>query len=395
MTLKIANHIAAIPASPTLSLSARVKALQAEGKDIIDLSAGEPDFPLPQPFAEGIINALKAGHTTYPPVMGISKLREAVANDLYKRHDLSFTSDNILISTGAKQPLALIFQALLNPNDRVILPTPFWVSYADQIRLCHAEPEFVTCTAEDHYKLTPTRLEQALQKNARAVLFCSPSNPSGAVYTRDEWQALAHILRNTPDTAIILDQIYDQLVYDGQKSVSLLTVAPDLVDRTIIIDGVSKAYAATGLRLGWAAGPKEIIKAMGNIQGHTTSGACAIIQHGAYAMLQSLERETILQEMLTAYQRRRNNFIHDLQSVSALKVFKPEGAFYLWCDISGLLKPSRLDDKDFAAQLLQEQGVAVVPGSAFGAPHHIRMHIATSDAILKSAANKIAVFCGG
>lgn len=389
MSIKIAQHLVAIPPSPTLALSAAVKEKIAAGQDVIDLSAGEPDFPLPQAFANGIRTALDKGHTTYPPVPGIPALRKAVAEELSKRHGVSYGMDNVVIGTGAKQPLALAFQAVLNAGDEAIVPAPFWVSYADQVRLCKAIPVIVPCGSETGYKLTPDLLKSALTTKTKAIILGSPSNPTGAVYTEAELRALGEVLRDYPDILVIADQIYDHLVYDGTKASSLLRVMPELVEQTIIIDGVSKAYAATGLRLGWGVGPVALMKVIATIQGHTTSGACSIIQHGALAMLQAPEREAEIAKMIAAYQSRRDKLIATLQQVPVLKIFKPSGAFYLWCE----LKDAGMDDAAFAKMLLDQQGVAVVPGSAFGAPNHIRLHFAAGDDVLAKAATRIVSFC--
>jgi aspartate aminotransferase len=389
MTIKIAAHLQSIPPSPTLALSAAVKAKIANGEDVIDLSAGEPDFPLPEVFANGIRDALAKGYTTYPPVVGIVPLRQAVAKDLSTRHGVMYIADQIVIGTGAKQPLALAFQVVLGDGDEAIVPTPYWVSYADQVRLCRATPVLVTCGSDTDYKLTPELLRGALTPKTKAIILGSPSNPTGALYTVDEWRALGDVLKTRPDVLIIADQIYDQLVYDGLPAPSLLHVCPELVDQTIIIDGMSKAYAATGLRLGWAAGPAHLIKVIGTVQGHTTSGACSIIQHGALAMLNAPDRAAQVATMVSAYQKRRDALMAALSTIKGLRVFKPQGAFYLWCDISGLMA----DDKAFAQQLLDTQGVAVVPGSAFGALSHIRLHFAASDSVLSDAANRIVTFC--
>lgn len=391
MPVSIARHLASIPGSPTLALSAAVKEKIAAGQDVIDLSAGEPDFPLPAAFAKGIHDALDKGLTTYQPVAGIPALRKAVAEDLSQRHGVIYTADQIVVGTGAKQPLALAFQAVLNAGDEALVPTPFWVSYADQVRLCNAEPVLIPCGADTDYKLTPENLRKHITAKTKAIVLGSPSNPTGAVYTADEWQALGEVLKQFPDMLIIADQIYDQLVYDGVDAPSLLRVVPELAGQTVIIDGMSKAYAATGLRLGWAAGPLPIIKTITTVQGHTTSGACSIIQFGALAMLQSADRKQQVATMVAAYQKRRDGLIATLQQVKGLRAFKPAGAFYLWCDISGVMQ----DDKDFAARLLDTQGVAVVPGSAFGAVGHVRMHFAASDAVLQDAAKRIVAFCQG
>lgn len=389
MTIETANHLKEIPSSPTLALSALVKAKIAAGDNVIDLSAGEPDFKLPEAFSNGIIDALNKGHTTYPPVVGILPLRQAVANDLKERHHISYTPDQVIIGTGAKQPLALAFQTVLNSGDEAIIPTPYWVSYADQVRLCSATPIFVTCDSTSHYKLTPQALAAVLTKKTRVIILGSPSNPTGALYTADELAAIGNILKDYPKVLVIADQIYDQLVYDGHSAPSIVTICPFLYDQTIIIDGMSKAYAATGLRLGWAAGPAHLIKVISTIQGHTTSGACSIIQHGAQAMLNAPDRAAQVATMVAAYQKRRDALIATLSAIKGLRVFKPQGAFYLWCDITGLMA----DDKEFAKQLLDTRGVAVVPGSAFGAPGHIRLHFAASDEVLDKAAKRIKDYC--
>jgi aspartate aminotransferase len=391
MPVKVAAHIAAIPASPTLSLSAKVKELQVGGKDVIDLSAGEPDFPLPKVFADGITNALNKGQTTYPPVPGIIKLREAVAADLSARHGVAYTAEQIVVGTGAKQPLALAFQIVLGEGDEAIVPTPFWVSYADQVRLCRANPVLVTCGADTNYKLTPQKLRAAITPKTKAIILGSPSNPTGAVYTADELKALGAVLKEFPDMLIIADQIYDQLIYDGQKAPSIVGVMPELAAQTIIIDGMSKAYAATGLRLGWAAGPANLIKTIATVQGHMTSGACSIIQHGALAMLQAPDRAQQIATMVSAYQKRRDTLMAKLQAEPRLKIFKPAGAFYLWCNIEAF----GMADSEFCNLMLEKNGVAAVPGSAFGSPGHIRIHFAAGDATLAQAAERILTFCGG
>ncbi len=392
MSHSVARHLAAIPPSPTLALSAAVKAKIAAGENVIDLSAGEPDFPLPHAFAEGIRAALASGQTTYPPVQGILPLRQVVAAELSQRHGVTYAAEQIVIGTGAKQPLALAFQVVLNPGDEALVPTPYWVSYVDQVRLCQATPVLVPCGADTDYKLTPERLRAALNAKTKALVLGSPSNPTGAVYTAEELRALGRVLLDFPNVLIIADQIYDRLVYDGGQAPSIVRVMPELVDRTIIIDGVSKAYAATGLRLGWAAGPAALIKVMTTIQGHTTSGACSIIQHGALAMLRAPERDKEIATMVAAYQTRRDTLCQALQKLKNMHVFKPAGAFYLWCDISAYLNADRPDDSSFAQQLLERQGLAVVPGSAFGAPGHIRMHFAAGDAVLEQAAARLTAF---
>lgn len=374
-SVTLADRLRGIESSPTLALAAKAKALAKAGKSVADFTAGEPDFPTPEPVKQAAIQAIRDNHTRYTPVAGIPELRKAIANTLAHRLGRPYADAEVMVSCGAKQALYNAFQVLCNPGDEVIIPTPYWVSYDPLVRLADATPVFVETKEADGFQLDPAAVKRAITPKTRAIILNSPSNPTGAVIEESRLKELAAILkaaRSDGSLFIISDEIYDQIVFPPARPCSIVQVDPSLVDRTILINGVSKSYSMTGWRIGYAAGPKNIIDAMINLQSHSTSNPASISQDAALAALTGDQRPVA--EMLKAFQQRRNRIVNGLNQVPGLRCTMPSGAFYAWCNVSGLGHSSEA----IAARWLEEALVATVPGEGFGAPGFIRFSFATS-----------------
>lgn len=391
--LRLANRMASLEPSATLAMAARAGAMKAAGVDVIDLSVGEPDFPTPEHICRAGEAAIAAGKTKYTPAAGIPALREAVAADYARRSGLEVTPAQVIVSNGAKHSLHNLFTALLNDGDEVIVPTPYWVSYAELIKLAGARPVLVETTIDDDFKLQPAAFEAAVTPQTRMLLLCSPSNPTGVVYTRTELEALADIAIAS-DLAVVSDEIYDQLVYDGRESVSFPTLRPGLAARSIVVAGVSKTYSMTGWRIGWTISPAPLAKAMGSLQSQETSNPCSVSQHAAVAALTG--PQDCVTAMRDAFQVRRDLVVDRLRQIPGVNIPEIGGAFYAFFDIrESLSKPGGpVTSVAWCEQLLEQEQVATVAGSAFGAEGYVRMSFAASEEKLAAGLDRIARFLG-
>lgn len=376
--MRLAQRLSRVAPSATLTLAAKAKAMKAEGQDVVSLTAGEPDFPTAPHIIAAIHRSLDRGDTTYTAVPGVPELREAVAAH-HSRDDVPFAAENVIVSTGAKQSLFGAMQCLLDPGDKGVVIAPYWLSYADMIRVAGGEVEIVQTDEGSDFLAAPDRLDAALA-GARVLILNSPSNPSGAVYSAERMNAIASVLRKHPDVVIIADEIYDRFVYGDASYTSILDVAPDLAERILLINGCSKTYAMTGLRIGWAVGPKLLIGAMSRLQGQSTSNASAPMQAGALAAITG--DQTPVEEMVRAFDVRRRFVVGRLQAIPGVTCFEPAGAFYVLPSLASyvgrtLPDGSPIDDTfPITAHLLHDHGLVVVPGGPFGAPNHIRLSFA-------------------
>ncbi len=392
-----AKSLAKIKPSPTIAMSTLAGELKAQGRDIISLSAGEPDFDTPAHIKAAAQKAIEAGKTKYTAPDGMSELKEAICRKFERENNLTYTSDQITVSSGGKQVLYNALCATLNAEDEVVIPAPYWVSYPDMVLLAGGTPVVVKTSAETNYKLTASDLRDALSERTKWFIFNSPSNPTGAGYSYDELKELTDVLLEFPHVWIMSDDMYEHLAFDGFQFATPAEVEPKLYDRTLTCNGVSKAYAMTGWRIGYAGGPKELIKAMGKIQSQSTSNPCTISQ---WAALEALDGPTdFLKSNNEIFVRRRNLVVDALNQIEGIECPKPEGAFYVYPSIAGLIgkitqsgKPIETDE-DFATELLNHTGVAVVFGAAFGLSPNFRISYATSDEQLTDACQRIATFC--
>ncbi|MGB1829170.1 MAG: pyridoxal phosphate-dependent aminotransferase [Paracoccaceae bacterium] len=392
-----AKSLAKIKPSPTIAMSTLAGELKAQGRDIISLSAGEPDFDTPAHIKAAAQKAIEAGKTKYTAPDGMSELKEAICRKFQRENNLTYASDQITVSSGGKQVLYNALCATLNAEDEVVIPAPYWVSYPDMALLAGGTPVVVKTSAETNYKLTASDLRDALCERTKWFIFNSPSNPTGAGYSYDELKELTDVLLEFPHVWIMSDDMYEHLAFDGFQFATPAEVEPKLYDRTLTCNGVSKAYAMTGWRIGYAGGPKELIKAMGKIQSQSTSNPCTISQ---WAALEALDGPTdFLKSNNEIFVRRRNLVVDALNQIEGIECPKPEGAFYVYPSIAGLIgkitqsgKPIETDE-DFATELLNHTGVAVVFGAAFGLSPNFRISYATSDEQLTDACQRIATFC--
>jgi len=388
---ELAQRMASLQPSATLAMAARAGAMKASGIDVIDLSVGEPDFPTPEHICQAGKAAISAGKTKYTPAAGIPALREAIANDYTRRSGLSVTPAQVIVSNGAKHSLHNVFTSLLNPGDEVIVPTPYWVSYAELIKLTGAIPVLIETSIDEDFKLQPNALKSAITPRTRMLLLCSPSNPTGVVYSREELVGIADIAIEA-DLSIVSDEIYDQLVFDGRESISFPTLRPGLESRSIVVAGVSKTYSMTGWRIGWTIGPPALSKAMGSLQSQETSNPCSISQHAAIEALTGPQECVTL--MRNAFQARRDLVVKRLSQIPGVKIPDIGGAFYAFLDIhTSLGRPhGPVDSVTWCEQLLEKEQVATVAGSAFGAEGHVRMSFAASEEKLTMGLDRIARF---
>jgi len=395
----LSDTLARVKPSPTIAVTTKAQALKAEGKDVIGLGAGEPDFDTPQNIKDAAKRAIDQGKTKYTAVDGIPELKQAICAKFKRENDLTYTPAQITVGTGGKQTLYNAFMATLNPGDEVIIPAPYWVSYPDMVLLAGGTPVPVVAGIETNFKLTPAQLEAAITPKTKWFIFNSPSNPTGAGYTAAELKGLTDVLMRHPHVWVMSDDMYEHLVFDDFKFATPAEVEPGLYDRTLTCNGVSKSYAMTGWRIGYAAGPVALIKAMGTIQSQSTSNPCSVAQ---YAALEALNgTQDFLPENRKLFQRRRDLVVSMLNQAKGLKCPRPEGAFYVYPDISGCIGKTSAagtkitDDEVFATALLEETGVAVVFGAAFGLSPNFRVSYATSETALEEACRRIQTFCAG
>lgn len=383
--------------SPTIAVSAKARELKAAGKDVIGLGAGEPDFDTPDNIKAAAIAAIDAGKTKYTDPDGIPELKQAICDKFQRENGLSYTPAQVSVGTGGKQILYNALMATLNPGDEVVIPAPYWVSYPDMVLLAGGEPVIAEASLESNFKLSPDQLEAAITPKTKWLIFNSPSNPTGAGYSREELKALTEVLMRHPHVWVMTDDMYEHLAYDGFEFCTPAQVEPALYDRTLTCNGVSKAYAMTGWRIGYAAGPEELIKAMRKIQSQSTSNPSSISQWAAVEALNG--PQAFLAERAEAFKRRRNLVCDMLNAIDGITCPVPEGAFYVYPSISGLIgktSPAGTiieNDEVFATSLLEEANVAVVFGAAFGLSPNFRVSYATSDEALTEACTRIQNFC--
>ncbi|SDI68460.1 pyridoxal phosphate-dependent aminotransferase [Lutimaribacter saemankumensis] len=393
----LSQTLSRVKPSPTIAMSNKAAELKAAGRDIIGLSAGEPDFDTPEHIRAAGIAAIEAGHTRYTQVDGIPELKQAICAKFARDNGLDYKPAQVTVGTGGKQVLYNALMATLNPGDEVIIPAPYWVSYPDMVLLAGGQPVFIEAQLENAFKITPDQLEAAITRNTKWFLFNSPSNPTGAGYSRDELKALTDVLMRHPHVHVLTDDMYEHLAYDDFEFCTPAQVEPGLYDRTLTVNGVSKAYCMTGWRIGYAAGPEPLIAAIRKVQSQSTSNPCSISQWAAVAALNG--PHDFIAEHNIAFVRRRNLVVDALNAISGITCPRPEGAFYVYPSIAGLIGKqtpdgTRIDsDEAFATALLDAQGVAVVFGAAFGLSPCFRISYATSDEALTEACKRIGDFC--
>ncbi len=392
----IADTLSRVKPSATIAVTQKARDLKAQGRDVISLSVGEPDFDTPDNIKEAAIDAIRRGETKYPPVLGIPPLREAIAKKFKRENNLDYKPSQTIVSTGGKQVLFNAFLATLNPGDEVVIPAPFWVSYPDMVLIAGGTPVVVQTTMEHGFKLQAADLDRAITPRTKWVLLNSPSNPSGAAYTRAELKALTDVILRHPDVWVLTDDIYEHLTYGDFVFTTPAEVEPNLMHRTLTMNGVSKSYAMTGWRIGYAAGPEVLIKAMDMLQGQQTSGACTIAQ---WASVEALNGpQDFIPKSRKAFEGRRDLVVSMLNQARFLKCPSPEGAFYVYpscAEAIGRTAPSGKSirtDEDFVTELLDAEGVAAVHGSAFGTGPNFRISYATSTELLETACTKIQNF---
>lgn len=394
----IADRLARIKPSPTLAVTAKAAELRAAGKDVIGLGAGEPDFDTPDHIKKAAIEAIHAGQTKYTPVGGTPALKKAIIDKFKRENELHYTPAQVVAGVGAKQVLFNAMLATLNVGDEVIIPAPYWVSYPDMVVFAEGVPVVAKTTEEAGFKLTPEVLEKHITPKTRWLILNSPSNPTGSAYSKQELQALADVLLKHPHVFVMADDIYEHLLYDNFKFYTIAQVEPKLYDRTLTINGVSKAFSMTGWRIGYAGGPEDIIKAISSIQSHSTSNACSISQAASVAALN--EPLDFLDDWRKHFVRRRNLVVDALNKIDGVSCRKPEGAFYVYPNITSFIGSTTPSGKtlnsctDFCAYLLEDALVAAVPGDAFGMGGYFRISYATSEGILNDAMTRIAKACG-
>jgi len=382
-----ARRVLAAKPSASLAVTARAIQLKREGRDIVSLSVGEPDFPVFPHVAEAVEEALRKGHTKYTTSSGIAELREAISDWMQGEIGQRYPVSQIICTAGAKQALYNACQALLDEGDEAVIPNPYWVSYPDIVRLAGATPVDLVTRAEEGWHPDPGALARAITPRTKVVMLGSPSNPTGAVWSRQAMQGIARVMEEHPRIAILSDDIYHRLVFGGVRACNILQVAPQLRDRTVVINGCSKAYAMTGPRLGWACGAQEIISAMNKVQDSSTSNPSSLAQYAAVAALRGPQEG--VEAMRAQFERKRDLVLELVRGIPRVRCARPEGAFYLFCDVSAYL--GRVpDDVKLSQVLLEEHGVAVVPGSAFGQPGYLRLSFATSDAQIRAGVERMS-----
>ena len=380
--------------SITLAITAKAKALKAEGVDVVSFGAGEPDFNTPKNIIDAAIRAMEEGKTKYTPTAGILELREAICNKLEKDNNLKYNPNQIIVSTGAKQCLADVFMAILNPGDEVIVPTPYWVSYPELIKLADGIPVFVEANEKAGYKYTIEDLENVVTDKTKALVLNSPNNPTGTIYQKEELEVIAEFAKKH-NILIISDEMYEKLIYDGEKHISIASLSQDAYERTIVINGVSKAYAMTGWRIGYAAAKEEIIKLMVSVQSHVTSNPNSIAQYASVEALNGPTDELV--KMIAEFDNRRKFMVKRIGEIEGLDIIYPKGAFYLMINVScvygkAINGKTIKSSLDFSSELLEEEKVAVIPGAAFGLDKFVRLSYATSQKDIEEGLNRIENF---
>ena len=383
--MKLAARISQVSPSLTLAIAAKAKAMKAEGIDVCSFSAGEPDFDSPVHVKAAAKKALDEGKTKYGPAAGEPKLRQTIADKLRRENNLNYQAENIIVTNGGKHSLFNLMQALVEPGDEVIIPAPYWVSYPEMVKLVGGNPVIVMADEKTGYKIKPEALRSAITPKTKLFVLNSPSNPTGMVYTPEEITALAEVIVEK-DILVVSDEIYEKILYDGAKHLSIGSLNEEIFARTIVSNGFAKGYSMTGWRLGYLAAPVELIKAAQTVQGHSTSNVCTFAQYGAIAALE--ESQDCVEEMRQAFAERRKVMLDRINAIPGLSCVKPDGAFYLFPDIS----QTGLKSLDFCKTLLEEHQVAVIPGVAFGADNNIRLSYATDMATIEKGMDRLEKF---
>ena len=398
MSIKLSKNLEKIAPSATVAMTQLARELKNEGKDVISLSAGEPDFDTPNHIKSAAIDAINRGETKYTAVDGINELKEAIVKKFKRDNDLNFSKENISVAPGGKPIIYNAMIATLNPGDEVISPSPYWVSYPDIVKLAGGTPVIIETSIEDNFKITDTKLKQSITEHTKWIILNSPSNPTGEVYTQYELESLIDVLKQHPDIYILTDDIYEHLLYDrSKKFITIGQLDDEINTRTLTMNGVSKAYSMTGWRIGYCGGPKTIIDAMRKLQGQSTSNPSSISQWAAVEALNG--NQDFLKNWLKSFEERRNKVFQMINSAKGLKCLKPKGAFYIYPSCEELIGKKTPDgkvinnDKDFAMNLLETKSISVVHGEAFGLSPYFRISYATSIEKLETACNRIIEFC--
>jgi aspartate aminotransferase len=392
----LSEKVQSISPSPTLAVDAKAKQMKKEGHDIIGFGAGEPDFDTPEYIKEAAVAAVKEGFTKYTPVAGIPELKSAVSQYMKETTGLSYDQNQVIVSNGAKQCLFNALYCLLNPGDKVLIPEPYWVSYPELVKLCGGIPVFVPTTEESGFKLKAEAIIPLIDEKTKVLIINSPNNPTGSVYSKEDLEEIARIAVEN-DIFVISDEIYEKLIYDGEKHVSIAAVNEKMYDRTLVVNGVSKAYAMTGWRIGFAVGPEKLVKAMTNFQSHSTSNPNSIAQKASLAALTGPKKDEVVAKMVREFAKRRDYMVERINKIEGLSCRMPKGAFYIMMNITGTFgkqvdgKPIK-DSSSFAEMLLEKVKVAVVPGVAFGTDDFVRLSYATSMENIKNGLDRIEEF---
>ena len=385
--MKIANRMENLSPSVTMAITALARELKAQGKDILSFSAGEPDFDTPEVIKQAAIKAITEGHTKYTAVEGITQTKQAIINKLKRDHNLDYSLDNIVISNGAKHSLFNLFQVLIEKGDEVIIPAPYWVTYPEQVKYSDGVPVIIETEDTNDFKITAEQLKNAITEKTKILLINTPSNPTGAVYTKEELEAIAEVLKGT-DILVLSDEMYEKIMYDGKKFTALAQISEDMYQRTVTINGLSKAASMTGWRFGYLASPKtELVKAMIKLQGQVTSNVNSITQYAAIPALEG-EADDTMEIMRKEFEKRRNVAVKSFNEIKGLSTLNPDGAFYLFVNIKDISN----DSVKFCADLLEQKGVALVPGLAFGTEGYIRFSFATDLKTIQEGIKRIKEF---
>ncbi|MDT2047453.1 pyridoxal phosphate-dependent aminotransferase [Bacillus sp. 1780r2a1] len=388
--MKLAKRVSALTPSSTLAITAKAKELKAAGHDVIGLGAGEPDFNTPQHILEASVKAMNEGQTKYTPAGGLMPLKDAIIEKFKRDQNLTYKSSEVIVCSGAKHALYTLFQVILDEGDEVIIPTPYWVSYPEQVKLAEGTPVYVEGSENNEFKITPAQLESVITSKTKAVILNSPSNPTGMIYTREELEALGEVCLKH-DVLIVSDEIYEKLVYGGAEHVSIAELSPALKEQTVIINGVSKSHSMTGWRIGYAAGNETIIKAMTNLASHSTSNPTSIAQYATIAAYNGTQEP--VEMMRKAFEERLNVIHKQLNDIPGFSCLKPQGAFYLFPNAIEAARLTGFETVDaWVEAILEEEKVALVPGSGFGSPENVRLSYATSLELLEKAVARIASF---
>lgn len=390
MEVKLAKRVMALTPSTTLAITAKAKALKEQGEDVIGLGAGEPDFNTPTHILEAAYRSMNEGHTKYTPSAGLLTLKQAIIEKLQRDQGLTYKPNEVIVANGAKHALYTLFQVILNDGDEVIIPSPYWVSYPEQVKLAGGVPVYIEGSEENQFKITPEQLQNAITKKTKAIIINSPSNPTGVIYSKEELLEIGNVCLRE-DILIVSDEIYEKLIYGHHKHISIAQISPEFKEKTILINGVSKSHSMTGWRIGYAAGNKQIIEAMTNLASHSTSNPTTTAQFAAIAAYNGPQEP--VEEMRQAFEKRLEIIFDQLVSIPGFTCVKPQGAFYLYPNVKEAAKLTGFPNVDeFVEALLVEAKVAVVPGSGFGTPDNIRLSYATSLEQLEEAVARIHKF---